>query len=113
RAKVLLPRGAVLLYKITLGSWGAVERTRTGKDVGNRRLEVEGDTTVELEVEKWAAAEPEPPRSTLTGDVRSHPDFPSRHLGNRRTLLVYLPPGYATERRKRYPVLYLHDGQNV
>jgi len=26
---------------------------------------------------------------------------------------VHLPPSYATEPRRRYPVLYLHDGQNV
>src|SRR5919202_6585569 len=33
-------------------------------------------------------------------------------LGRTRRVWVYLPPGYAASRR-RYPVLYLHDGQNV
>ena len=33
-------------------------------------------------------------------------------LDRERTLRVYLPPGYATG-RKRYPVLYMHDGQNL
>jgi predicted alpha/beta superfamily hydrolase len=28
-------------------------------------------------------------------------------------VLVYLPPGYRRWSRKRYPVLYMHDGQNV
>jgi predicted alpha/beta superfamily hydrolase len=28
-------------------------------------------------------------------------------------VLVYLPPGYETEKKRRYPVLYLHDGQNL
>jgi len=28
-------------------------------------------------------------------------------------VLVYLPPGYSRFSRRRYPVLYLHDGQNV
>jgi predicted alpha/beta superfamily hydrolase len=28
-------------------------------------------------------------------------------------VLVYLPPGYETNRKQRYPVLYLHDGQNL
>ena len=49
---------------------------------------------------------------TLTGDIRRHTNFPSRLLGRRRDVLVYLPPGYARSRR-RYPVLYLFDGQNV
>jgi predicted alpha/beta superfamily hydrolase len=34
-------------------------------------------------------------------------------LGNRRDVLVYLPPGYRSFSRRRYPVLYLNDGQNV
>lgn len=50
---------------------------------------------------------------TLTGNIQSHPDFESRILGNRRNVLVYLPPGYRRSRTRRYPVLYLHDGQNV
>ncbi|MCE2942338.1 MAG: alpha/beta hydrolase [Gemmatimonadota bacterium] len=33
-------------------------------------------------------------------------------LGNRRDLHVYLPAGYA-EGDQRYPVVYLHDGQNL
>lgn len=53
-----------------------------------------------------------PKASTLTGDIRRHDDFSSQILGNQRTILVYLPPGYHREER-RYPVLYLHDGQNV
>jgi len=52
-------------------------------------------------------------KHTLTGIVQSHPQFDSRILGNRRDVLVYLPPGYRRVRRRRYPVLYLHDGQNV
>jgi predicted alpha/beta superfamily hydrolase len=28
-------------------------------------------------------------------------------------VLVYLPPGYDRERSRRYPVLYMHDGQNL
>ncbi|MBM3725790.1 MAG: alpha/beta hydrolase [Acidobacteria bacterium] len=48
-----------------------------------------------------------------TGDVRPHRDFPSRHLGEPHDVLVYLPPGYERNPGARYPVLYLHDGQNV
>jgi predicted alpha/beta superfamily hydrolase len=49
---------------------------------------------------------------TLTGDIRRHVDFPSVALGNRRDVLVYLPPGYRRS-RLRYPVFYMHDGQNL
>lgn len=42
-----------------------------------------------------------------------HEDCRSEILGNTRTISVHLPPGYDREPERRYPVLYLHDGQNV
>lgn len=33
-------------------------------------------------------------------------------LARQRTIRIYLPPGYEAS-RKRYPVLYMHDGQNL
>jgi predicted alpha/beta superfamily hydrolase len=53
------------------------------------------------------------PKHTLTGNIKRHRAFPSVILGNRRDVLVYLPPGYRRFSRQRYPVLYLNDGQNV
>jgi predicted alpha/beta superfamily hydrolase len=53
------------------------------------------------------------PPTTLTGNIQQHPGFPSKILRNRRDVLVYLPPGYRRFSTRRYPVLYLHDGQNV
>jgi predicted alpha/beta superfamily hydrolase len=50
---------------------------------------------------------------TITGDVRTHERFHSRYLERDRTVVVYLPPGYEPQSARRYPVLYLHDGQNV
>ncbi|HUP44981.1 MAG TPA: alpha/beta hydrolase-fold protein [Thermoanaerobaculia bacterium] len=34
-------------------------------------------------------------------------------LGNTREVVVYLPPGYDEREERRYPVLYMHDGQNL
>ena len=53
------------------------------------------------------------PPPTLAGNIQSHPAFPSKILKNQRDVLVYLPPGYRRFTGKHYPVLYLHDGQNV
>lgn len=39
--------------------------------------------------------------------------LPSKFFTGNRGLHVYLPPSYGTEPLRRYPVLYLHDGQNV
>jgi metallo-beta-lactamase class B len=38
--------------------------------------------------------------------------FAMPELGRTRRVWIYLPPDYATS-DKRYPVLYMHDGQNV
>src|SRR5215211_3747088 len=53
------------------------------------------------------------PDHTLTGNIQRHPAFASKFLGNSRDVLVYLPPGYRRARTRRFPVLYLQDGQNV
>ncbi len=46
-----------------------------------------------------------------TGVIQRLPAVESRHVAARE-VQVWLPPGYAASPR-RYPVLYLHDGQNV
>jgi len=53
------------------------------------------------------------PPHTLTGDFCLHPRFHSRFLRADRDVLVFLPPGYDAGGRRRYPVLYLQDGQNL
>jgi predicted alpha/beta superfamily hydrolase len=52
------------------------------------------------------------PSSTVTGDLRFWSAFESPQLGNTRDLLVWLPPSYDRS-AARYPVLYMHDGQNL
>ena len=44
--------------------------------------------------------------------LRLHRQFRSSFLPARRDVIVALPPDYAATTR-RYPVLYLHDGQNL
>ena len=45
--------------------------------------------------------------------LRKHEKFRSRFLRNQRDLIVYLPPGYDEQPWRHFPVLYLHDGQNL
>ncbi len=39
--------------------------------------------------------------------------LPSNYLPDARDVTVYLPAGYDEQPERRYPVLYLHDGQNL
>ena len=52
-----------------------------------------------------------PASSTLT--LITHERFQSHFLPDPRDVTVYLPPGYDADEDQRYPVLYLHDGQNL
>ena len=52
--------------------------------------------------------------TAVHGDLRIEP-FTSAVFGNTRSLRVLVPPGYdaPANRDRRYPVLYLNDGQNL
>ena len=47
------------------------------------------------------------------GKLLKDEPVPSRFIEGGRTIRIYLPPSYDREPKRRYPVLYLHDGQNV
>ena len=50
---------------------------------------------------------------TECGSLEYPGAFHSTLLGNDRQLIVYLPPGYESDGERRYPVLYMQDGQNL
>ncbi len=72
----------------------------------------------EIEDVDWSKQTPVDPTSVagdykgITGTVVYHRDFPSEFVAP-RDIEVWLPPSYETSPQKRYPVLYMHDGQNV
>src|SRR5688572_5360828 len=51
--------------------------------------------------------------SALTLTLTKHDSFHSTFLPDDRDVTVFLPPGYDAAPEQRYPVLYLHDGQNL
>lgn len=105
-----VPAGTRVEFKFTLGSWESVEKTAAGGDVPNRTLMALASGTHEFTVARFAN---QAPKSSVVGDVRYHQNFASKILKNERTLVVYVPPGYDKEKSERYPVLYMHDGQNL
>lgn len=52
-------------------------------------------------------------RHKIIGKVEYHRKFYSKALNNRRDIIVWLPPSYKKEPEKRYPVIYMQDGQNI
>jgi predicted alpha/beta superfamily hydrolase len=103
-------------YKITRGSWDKVECKKDGMGISNRSLKVDGDVTVELNIEEWQDRFAAKPRVSSRGDHVHIIDtaFLIPQLNRVRRIWIYLPENYYTGPQEyRWPVLYMHDGQNV
>ncbi|HEU5167723.1 MAG TPA: alpha/beta hydrolase-fold protein [Chitinophagaceae bacterium] len=108
-------------FKITRGGWDKVECTFDGKDIGNRTLKIDTDATEMVLVEMffiagWKdlfASSTQPRKSTANKNVRIiDTAFFIPQLNRTRRVWIYLPPSYNIS-SKKYPVMYMHDGQNV
>ncbi|MEQ8844094.1 MAG: alpha/beta hydrolase-fold protein [Phycisphaerales bacterium] len=116
-----LPRATIekasrVEFKFTRGDWGSVEIDEEGRDVSNRVLppldEID-ESIVAFSVARFRSGESAPARrSTVTGTLVIQ-SFTSDAIGGERTLRIWLPPGYERNEDRRYPVLYMHDAQNV
>jgi predicted alpha/beta superfamily hydrolase len=106
--------GDTLQLKLTRGSWDSVETQLDGEELPNRQCTVRADgQQLEVEVASWRDHHnllSRPHR--LSGSVEVIGGFHIPQLGRSRRIWVYLPPGYETS-TQRYPVLYMHDGQNL
>jgi len=51
--------------------------------------------------------------TNLKSRLRLHQQFPSRLEDEKRDFIVYLPPLYDEQPKRRFPVLYMQDGQNL
>ena len=114
-AEFSLPAGSRVQYKVTRGTWATVEKDAAGKDIANRQFvavatEDKGPQKISIVVQKWGTATSK--RSTISGTLKVHEQISSKYLVRTRNISVWLPPDYE-ESDKRYPVLYLQDGQNL
>jgi predicted alpha/beta superfamily hydrolase len=101
-------------YKFTEGNWETVETLEKGVPAQNRKLAVEGDTVINIEIENWADHFPkQEKRSTASKNVHIVDNsFYIPQLDRHRRIWIYLPDSYKSS-KKKYPVLYMQDGQNV
>lgn len=106
---VEVPRGARLEYKLTRGSWATEALSEDRRIQPNRRMEVTGPRSVGVSVPAWR--DQVTPVSAVVGDLRLHPGIGGPGIAP-RMVAVWLPPGYEQDGARRFPVLYMHDGQN-
>ena len=109
-----VPRGYTIEFKVTRGSWDTEALYEAGQRPSNFSIVVKRDTTMTLRPVDWADnIHTEAARSEIVGNVRYHHAIKSLALRYARDVVVWLPPSYSTTTTTRYPVLYVHDGQNV
>lgn len=101
-------------FKFTRGSWKKVECKYNGEDIPNRTIGLSSDTTIHLTIAGWEDHFPPVSKHhTMSPHVTIiDTDFAIPQLHRTRRIWAYLPPGYKTS-GKRYPVLYMQDGQNL
>jgi len=99
-------------YKITRGGWNVQAVYVDGHIPGNSRLVVEKDTEVIIRPVGWSDGMVAV-SGRITGTVRYHRGLKGEGLRYARDLIVWLPPSYEKSQGRRYPVLYMHDGQNI
>ncbi|WP_232194530.1 alpha/beta hydrolase [Thermococcus sp. PK] len=108
------PKGRKIEFKFTRGSWETVEKGKNGEEIPNRVLVVEKEGEYKFKVYHWRdyVEEVGMGTHTIVGNVITF-KMKIPQLGNReRRIWVYLPPDY-NQSDRRYPVLYMHDGQNL
>lgn len=101
-------------FKFTRGSWDKVECEADGRDIEDRIAEVNGDLVIDCSVKGWKDNYPQRPKPyTASPQVKIlDTAFFMPQLNKKRRIWIYLPKNYAAS-NKTYPVLYMHDGQNL
>ncbi len=107
-----VPAPATLEFKVTRGSWATEALDKELKVPGNTVLEVTGDQTLQIAVPKWKDELPSSASGQVTGTLKYHRNMEGDGLLP-RDVLVWLPPSYDQDPERRYPVLYMHDAQQV
>jgi len=108
-----MDHGKVILFKFTRGSWETVEKGSSGEEIDNRRFTFGNGDTIRPAILNWADNGGGGGGSTAADNVSIIDDsFYMPQLDRNRRIWIYLPPDYENT-EKKYPVLYMHDGQNL
>lgn len=101
-----------LEFKFTLGNWDTVEKDINGNDITNRTYQfTAANDRLSVIVENWGSLEKKdlvlPENVQILSDSVYIPQ-----LQRYRRIWVYTPPNYNSS-SETYPVVYMHDGQNL
>ncbi len=100
-------------YKYTRGAWSTVEGGDNGGFLPNRSYVYDGTRKIiDQTITSWEGQSTS--NSTAAANVSIIDNaFFMPQLNRTRRIWLYLPPNYKTDSTQRYPVMYMHDGQNL
>lgn len=105
------PDGTAIQFKFTRGSWETVEKGANGEEIPDRTFTYGNNDTILVNILRWAEGGVN--QSTAAANVEiMDENFFMPQLNRYRRIWIYYPPDYETS-GKNYPVLYMHDGQNL
>lgn len=107
-----VPRGKAIEYKYTLGDWAREGARTNGEPLANFKLTPTESITQTDRIEAWTDRKPRALKGQVTGELRYHRKIEAEGL-RPRDIVVWLPPSYESDANRTYPVLYMHDGQNL
>ncbi len=100
-------------YKFTRGSWATVEGNAEGKYLPNRKFSFTGSPqTISVTILTWEDTGTSNQGTAASNVQIMNNAFYMPQLNRSRRIWLYLPPDYQTS-AKSYPVIYMHDGQNL
>jgi predicted alpha/beta superfamily hydrolase len=114
RFKITLPFEEEIKFKFTRGDWNSVECQIDGSFLPDRAVRgASKEKEFHVKIVGWNDFNSTTKFSTANEGVSVMTDsFYIPQLNSYRRVWVYLPSDYATS-KEHYPVLYMHDGQNV
>ncbi len=104
--------GTTIKFKFTRGSWATVEKGASGEEISDRSYTFGGSATLDVAILNWADHSGGG-NSTAASNVKIiSTNFFIPQLNRTRRIWMYFPPDYEIS-TSNYPVIYMHDGQNL
>jgi len=109
--QIVVESTGTLEFKFTRGSWDTVDGNGNGGYLPNRTFTIGTADTLELSILSWEDTGGTT-HTAAENVIVMDENFVMPQFNRTRRIWLYLPPDYATS-GKYYPVLYMHDGQNL
>ncbi len=105
-------KGEMLEFKFTKGDWNKEALSEYKTVPANYKLTVKDDTLIVFRINFWKDEFKINVPDKITGKYVHIKNFDAKEITD-RDIIILLPSDYDSAIDKRYPVLYMHDGQNL